>query len=302
MRFQDRDREILEAIYKYGGMLSRRQLKEMFWPDSTNRAMNKRLTPLHRAGYVCWPTEEQRRTKPVPEPIIWLGVTGILHIAGQEGNEIEEPANDGENQQRQLETTLRNSGIRWLREPNWNQIPHDLKVVDLWMAIEKATTEEPRFSLEYWIPEKEFRSRPDKVEFELRGQKLSRRMIPDGYFVIIDEERRLRGESFRARFLLELDMATEDNPRFEREKIAAGAAYLKSPEYKERFGVNAGRWLIVTSGETRMKNLIERTAPAAGEAAGLFLFSTLKEALEDNLLTSPIWRRVGKAEPQALLL
>jgi hypothetical protein len=302
MRFQDRDGEILKAIYKYGGMLSRRQLKAMFWPEATDRAMNKRLTPLSRADYVSWPTDEQYRTKPIPEPIIWLGTKGILHIAGQEGNEVQEPANNGENQSRQLEQTLRNFGIRWLREPNWNQIPHDLKVTDVWLAVEKAATDSPSFTLEYWIPEREFRSRPDKVEFTLKGKHESRRMIPDGYFVIADEERRAKEQSFRARFLLELDMATEDNPRFESEKIAAGAAYLQSSQYKERFGVNAGRWLIVTTGETRMKHLMERTAHAAGEAAGLFLFSTLRQALAVNMLTSPVWHRVDRSEPQVLLL
>src|SRR5574341_213716 len=289
MRFQDRDGEILKAIYKYGGMLARRQLKAMFWLDTTMRAMNKRLTPLNRADYVCWPTDEQYRTKPIPEPVVWLGPKGILYVAGQEGNEIEEPANFGENQARQLEATLRNFGIRWLREPNWNQIPHDLKLVDLWLAVERATTDDTNFTLEYWIPEREFRSRPDKVQFTLKGKHLSRRIIPDGYFVIADEDRRARQETFRARFLLELDMATEDNPRFESEKIAAGAAYLQSTEYKERFGVTAGRWLIVTTGETRLRHLMERTAHSAGEAANLFFFTTLKQVLARDPLKSQIW-------------
>ncbi len=301
MRFQDRDGEILKAIYRYGGMLSRRQLKAMFWPETTHRAMNKRLTLLGRDGYICWPTDEQYRTKPIPEPVIWLGVTGILYIAGQEGNEVQEPANTGENQLRQLESTLRNFGIRWLREPNWNQIPHDLKVVGFWQAVEGATNNEPKFTLEYWISEREFRSRPDKIEYRLGRKRLSRRVIPDGYFVVVDEERRARQETHRARFLLELDMANEPNPRFENEKLAAGAAYLQSPEYKERFGVNAGRWLVVTTGEVRMRHLMERAANSAGRAAHLFLFSTLKQTLATNPLTSPIWRRVGRREPQALL-
>lgn len=302
MRFQDRDGEILKAIYKYGGMLSRSQLKSLFWPDATNRAMNKRLTPLGDDNYICSPTSEQYRTKPIPEPIVWLDARGILYLAGQEGNHVEEPATFGESQMRQLETTLRNFGIRWLREPNWNQIPHDLKLIEIRLAVEKATTDNPKFTLEYWIPEREFRSRPDKVEFDLKGKHFSRRMIPDGYFVIADEERRVRQESFRARFLLELDMGNEDNPRFEAEKIAAGAAYLKSPEYKERFGVNAGRWLIVTTGETRLKHIMERTANSAGESASLFLFSTMKHVLATNPLLSPIWMRVGRWEPQALLV
>src|SRR5574341_726837 len=92
MRFQDRDGEILKAIYKYGGMLARRQLKAMFWLDATMRAMNKRLTPLSREGYICSPTDEQYRTQSgIPEPIVWLGPQGILYVAGQEGHVIEMP-------------------------------------------------------------------------------------------------------------------------------------------------------------------------------------------------------------------
>ena len=31
MRFQERDREIIQAIQKYDGILTRRQIKDMFW-------------------------------------------------------------------------------------------------------------------------------------------------------------------------------------------------------------------------------------------------------------------------------
>jgi hypothetical protein len=63
-------------------------------------------------------------------------------------------------------------------------------------------------------------------------------VCPDAYFEIIDESRRMSGEPHIARFLLELDMSTHDNPSFGREKAAAGAAYIKSSKFRVRFGNN----------------------------------------------------------------
>ena len=83
MRFQERDGEILSAIYAYGGLLGRRHLKERFWPDATLRAAQKRLGKLVEAGYLDRPTDEQRRTQPVSEPVYWLGWKGILWLAAQ---------------------------------------------------------------------------------------------------------------------------------------------------------------------------------------------------------------------------
>ena len=43
MRLQVRDEYLLGAIYEYGGVVAKRQLKEIFWPDKSWRAMEKRL-------------------------------------------------------------------------------------------------------------------------------------------------------------------------------------------------------------------------------------------------------------------
>ena len=55
MRFQTRDGEILQAIYEYGGLLAGRHLQEMFWPDKSLRAMQKRLSELFTNGYIARP-------------------------------------------------------------------------------------------------------------------------------------------------------------------------------------------------------------------------------------------------------
>ena len=54
MLFTERDGRILHAIADYAdGVLAKRQLKELIWPAASVRAMEMRLTKLHRHGYVC---------------------------------------------------------------------------------------------------------------------------------------------------------------------------------------------------------------------------------------------------------
>ena len=55
MRFQARDEIILHTIYEVGGVVAKRQIKEMFWPNKTWRAMEKRLSKLYHNGFIDWP-------------------------------------------------------------------------------------------------------------------------------------------------------------------------------------------------------------------------------------------------------
>ena len=73
--------------------------------------------------------------------------------------------------------------------------------------------------------------------------------------MIMDKQRLAQGLLARARFLVELDNATHPNNRFGREKVVPGLAYIKSPEYKARFGDNSGRWLVATTGKVRMERV-----------------------------------------------
>jgi len=101
--------------------------------------------------------------------------------------------------------------------------------------------------------------------------------------------------------LLEFDNATHPNERFGREKVAPGLAYVKSQQYRKRFGDNSGRWLIVTTGMVRMKNLMRQTHQVVGSGAGVFLFTIFDQTATANILTDPIWWQVGRETPVALL-
>jgi hypothetical protein len=301
LRFQERDGAVLQAIYRYDGVLARRQLKEMFWPDKTWRAMEMRLSRLYQHSYLDWPNAKQRQTRPIPEPICWLGWEGVLWLAGEGGFQIEQPKSANETQLRLLERRLREVGIHWLREPRWSQLKHDLSIVDIRLAVEKAVRELPFLTLENWIPESVFHSHMDIVEYRMTGQDGHIRLIkkgvrPDGFFVIVDRRRLEQSLPARARFLLELDMATHDNPSFGREKVIPGLAYLKSAAYKARFGANAGRWLVVTTSQLRLKHLIKQTRVTGSKNTNVFLFSTFEKVASANTLLSPIWQQVGDKE------
>jgi hypothetical protein len=225
----------------------------IFWSQTSKQAMERRLSLLRYNGYLDWLSSEQRRTKPVPEPVVWLAWQGVRYIAGQSGVFIKPPANSGENQLCLLDRRLREQGVRWLREPRWSQLAHDLVVVDFRVAVDAAVTMLPSMDMETWIPEGDFLSQMDVVDFTYTGKdgktrKGRKGVRPDGYFVILDHERQAKGSPSRARFLLELDNSTHPHERFGRDKVAAGLAYIKSPAFKARFGYNAGWWSVMGNG------------------------------------------------------
>jgi len=306
MLFQDRDGEIIKKIYDHDGILSRRHFKKLYWPNSTTRAMERRLSKLKKTEYINWPSHKQRITKPIPEPICWLGWKGALYLAGEEGIQVPQPTSNIENQMRLLQRRLRSNGFHWLREPRWLQLEHDLFISDIRIEAEKASKESRTYSLEQWHSEGYFRRGMDVVKYRIKGREGKERwqkrgICPDGYFIIMDNTRNRRGQPSKARFLLELDMASHDNPSFGNEKVIPGAAYIKSKVYKERFGTNAGRWLVVTTGDTRMKNLIRQTKHKAGTDTHLFFFTVFDQVRTQNILTSPIWWQVGGTEPKSLM-
>jgi len=307
MLFTERDGLILKAIAYYAdGVLAKRQLKELIWPDASVRAMEMRLTTLHQHSYVNWPTNVERRTKPVPEPVVWLGWQGALWLAGQQGIVVESPRNTGENQLRLFEKRLRQAGFRWLREPGWSKLGHSIAVVDFLMAVERGARQIPGFVLESVIQESVFRAEKDLVEASFtesggKEHRVAKEVIPDLFIAIVDTRRQIQGEPARARFLIEYDGATHSNPKWGAEKAAPYALYIQSPAYKKRFGHNSGRWLVITTGKVRMQNLIVQTLQEAGTLARTFWFTTLPLVKScDNVLTSPIWWRTDWQEPGVL--
>lgn len=296
MIFQERDGEILRTIFENDGVLAKRHLKEIFWKEKSYRRAEQRLSKLFRAGYISWPSREQYRTMPIPEPICWLAWKGILYIAGLFGANVSIPQKDNENQFRKLERDLRKQGIHWVREPRWSILAHDIAITDFKLAVGRDIAISPSLRLETWLPESTFRAEPDRISYQWKTEsgvikKGEKGICPDAYFEIVDKNLEEKGKPAKARFLLELDMATHDNPSFGREKAVPGVEYIKSLVYRTRFGSNNGHWLVVTrGGDRRLRNLQSFTKRLVGQEAKLFFFTSFSDLKDVNVLTTPIWR------------
>lgn len=270
MRLTARDSHILEAIHAFDGILSDKQIRRLFFGGTSQMYLRMRL--LYQHGYVARP--DRRRRASLPSTLYWLEKQGAAHVAGLSGIPIAE--------------------FTYSREPKWMQIEHDLAVNDVRLTFIEACKAVPGFSLEEWIPQSEFWSHPDKVAFTLpNGNKAMRFIRPDGFCIIA------KGD-YRSRLLLELDRASEDNPRIGREKILPGIAYIRSPAYKKRFGFTSGRWLFITTSKRRLQNMKRQTELVAGKDARLFFFATIDTITPTSILTSPIWWRGGDSQPSSL--
>ncbi|HLE75154.1 MAG TPA: replication-relaxation family protein [Candidatus Bathyarchaeia archaeon] len=295
MRFQDRDGQILQAIQTYDGVLARRQIKQLFWPQASLQAMERRLTLLYHTGYLNMPDFEQRRIHPIPEPVVWLSWRGIVFVASQIGVEIDPPTPVNENKLRKLEKQLREAGVRWQREPRWSQLAHDVAVNDFRLTVEQAAEHWPSLSLEEWIPEGEFLTNMDTVTISEKD-KQRKGVRPDGFFILVDHLRQIDNSPAKARFLLELDNSTHPLNRFGRDKALAGLAYIRSSAYRKRFSFNSGRWLVVCKSKQRMLNLKMQTEKVIGKQAGNFLFTTFDKVQPSTVLNIPIWLKGGSDE------
>lgn len=285
MRFQARDAEMLQAIQKYDGVLARRQVKDLFWKDANVKTMERRLTLLLRNAFLNMPTLEQRRIYPIPEPVVFLGWRGILYLTRQLEIEIADPPTVNENQLRKLESRLRTLGVHWQREPRWSQLSHDIALNDFRMSVEEAVSYWPSLEIEEWIPESQFLSNMDVVKMRNR----SKGVRPDGFFVLVDHMRLIHNSPAKARFLLEFDNSTHPVSRFGRDKAIPGMAYIRSRAYKDRFGFNSGRWLVVCRSQQRMLHLKAETEKVLGKNACHFFFTFMGKVAANSVLTSPIW-------------
>lgn len=307
VRLKPRDMELFETIYDFDGIMSKRQIRELFWSGFTRRAMEKRLSKLFHGEYLYWPPIADWRSKPIPEPVCWLGWKGIMLVADRKGVKVATPREINENQLRRLENELRDHGIHWLREPRWIQLEHDLVINDFRLAVQKEVGQSTTLRLGKWLTDSTFHADMDVIEFEAKSQEGKFRTVkkgirPDGYFELFDEKRQINGSPATARFLLEIDLSTHDNPSFGREKVVPGVAYIKSPEFKQRFGYNSGRWLVVTTGKTRMKNLMAQTILSAGAGAKAFLFTTFEHLANNRILSDPVWQSPGVDHPLSLFV
>ncbi len=280
IRLTQRDSAILETIHAFDGMMSLDQIDRLFFSGKGGSHPRDRMRALFHHRYVNTPAPQNIHRVPLGETIYYLDARGAEMVAGLLGETL--------------------NTFKYRREPRWSLIDHDLGVNDFRIAVLQACQSLSQLRLHSWLTDQEFLAYPDTIEYTSEtGKRRRRRIRPDAFFMLKREKTGLRQRVEDFAYLLELDRATEDNPRFAREKVLPGLAYLKSQHYQDRFGTPYGRWLVVTTSERRMNNLRSQTRRAGDR--GQFYFTTLDKVAAETVLTAPIWLMADSDTPLSLL-
>ena len=270
MQLTSRDVAIFETIHSCDGMLGAQQIQRLFF--SGWYQTRTRLTKLWKNGWVDRPERAWRAA--LPDMVYWLTSQSAEYLAALNGQTLAE--------------------FYWQSRPRPKLIPHDLRVNDFRLDVMEACELYPQFRLEEWVTGGEFWRSPDTISFRNNdGKSVKRQVRPDGYFAI-------RHGNQRFRFLLEIDMGTEDNPRLGREKMVPGAAYMLDKAYEKRFGANTGRWLFVTTSERRVQHMKAQAERDVNKHAHIFYFTTFAEVNSKSIFTEPIWYRGNFGELTSL--
>jgi DNA-binding MarR family transcriptional regulator len=275
VNLKSHDLSILTAIHEREGMLSLSQIVRRFF--TSLHTARRHMTQLWKEGSVDRATHRQ----PMPlaeDTIYWLTKKGAKLVAES--------------------YRIPFANFSYWSQPRWSQIDHDLAINDFRLDIEEAVKQSTDvfFGAE-WICSRDFARHYDRIEYtDDHGRRKKCGIVPDGFFALEDIE-------FNFPFLLEIDMGTEDNPRFGREKILPGKAYIRSDAYYKRCGYKkTGRFLIVTSSQRRLQNMKAQTERLVSiQEAKRFLFTTFDALHVDTVLSMPVWYPGGFDYPVTLL-
>lgn len=278
IQLTERDKQIFECIHAFDGVMSLKQIDQLFFSGAGGTWARERMRALVAHDLLRSPKPDEQHKVPRGERVYWLGREGAKLVAGLRGDGLQ--------------------SFTWRKTARWSKLRHDLAVNDFRLTVTKTVATSPTLTLKLWVHEGEFLANPDTVQYANRqGKRMKRQVRPDSFFAI--QQTRFGGKTSDFAYLLEIDMATEHNPRFVREKVRPGLAYLKSNQYLERFGYRFGRWLVVTTSQRRLENMV-RHAGQAG-AQGMFYFTTFAQVTAESAISAPIWTVVGKSEPVCLI-
>ena len=151
-----------------------------------------------------------------------------------------------------------------------------------------------------YTPQGKVNLRNGTIDESYKG-KTKHGVRPDGFFTLIDHLRQINNQPAKARFLVEYDNSTHPLYRFGKHKALPGLNYIRSQDYKNRFGFNSGRWLVICKSETRLKHLKSQTEYVLGKQASNFLFSICSELNYKTVLTSPVWHLGASNSKESLV-
>ncbi len=170
---------------------------------------------------------------------------------------------------------------------NWKTLQTIIATNDFRVALMRAIDEQSGYELTEWRTEATFRAKPIFVHVNKKRKPL----YPDGFFV-------LKKGTVQSYNFLEADNATESYAQF-RSQLEIYRSYIDSGLHKELFSQTSLNILIVTTTPSRCKQLLKLTAQLGGSKR--YKFTTYTEASPANILTAPIWQRIGDNQPVSLI-
>ncbi|MHB8625520.1 MAG: replication-relaxation family protein [Aggregatilineales bacterium] len=275
MRLTDRDKEAVEAIYRYR-VLTQAQLEQLVYHSCHPSVAQHRLSLLYHHGYLA------RQFLPVRGGMV---TSPILYLLDQKGADL-------------LKREWGAEQVKWT--PAQRNVTslfffHTLALNDVRIAITCACRA-CGYRVVNWTGESAIKATYESVTVQTASGRAERiPILPDGYFAVVDVH---NDPKSAAHFFVELDRGTETTKRFGR-KIRAYIAYLNSGRYTARYGTKSLRVLTVTEGKRRLKHLKQVTEAAGGKSR--FWFTTLNVLTEETALTHPIWQVAGRTEPCSLI-
>jgi hypothetical protein len=249
------DIQILRAVNRFR-YLTAAQLNRVLWPDNTrdeNRYAQRRLKHLAEAGYL-------QAVRDLPRPAV--GTAARVYAVARRGRDaLRELGESVPDYYRPSETD------QALHNPLF--MPHTLAVIDVLIAAERLTQEEPDVKFEQLLLERDLRRLQCKVEVPaVQGPLQSRRVtvVSDAVFTLV-----VNGTP--QHFVLELDRDTERRVAWQR-KVAALTLWIASPDSR---GLLPGPYVFVmvvtptwqrreqlrlwTAQELRARSLYDQYAP-----------------------------------------
>lgn len=259
MRLTERDIEILKTVYEWR-IMKGDQIQQLFFGSQSTASF--RLSRLYQHGFL-----ERHFLPTVGGP----ASSPTIYTIGKQGIEV-----------------LKKEGF--YNEASKRKIPrkqlsplfleHTLAINDVRVAV-TVSTKQHGYVLEIWLDDVDLKVNYDIVVVSSRdGNRREVSLIPDSYFV-------LRVPQGRACFFLEIDRGTETLSRFE-EKVRAYEAYVRTGQYKERFGTRSLRILTVACSNKRLSRLLRCTL--GYDISLLLKFTTLENVVSSDILTEPIWQ------------
>ena len=255
----DRDRELLADLYLHG-VMSRGQLQELYF-GSVPRC-NQRLRQLYDFHFV------HRHYLPGVPCAAPYGVQAIYSI-GKAAIPIVAI-------ELEVETAEVTKGYRRSITPTF--LEHTLQIVNVRLDFLRATSGNLPISVDRWLPEMLCRH-----EYEIRrkdgGAWIKEVFKPDAFICLVDSSGK------RHSYFIEVDLGHTSARQF-LGKLRTHQRYLESGLFRETFGGEVFKTLVITTSSSRQQNLLRLIEEQDSQ---LFWFSTFSALKEHNVLDT-IWQ------------